>query len=249
MCIDPATMALIATGVGAAASLGGTAIQASNQASYARDLNRAQQEKEAASLAAQRAEQARQKQFADQAMANFDKTLADRGPQNFQADADAGKNAVLATTEKVAESNTPGLAEGMLPGQTGPSVSPVFTAEVARQGATRAAEAKERINALATLAGYDRANGMSRITGNRFRADQGLWSGIASRSLALGKQEGDVATPYVEQPDSGLAKALSGAGNLALQYGSYKGNVNPDALKTLQGTSGSSGGAFSSIFG
>jgi hypothetical protein len=250
MCIDPLTIsastaALIASGVGTAATVGGTLYSASQQAAYADQANKAKQEQQALSERARQAEVARQKVFEDQAMANWQDQLKAQGPQTYGEQADIGANAVLDTTKQIAESKTPGLTEGLLPGQTGSNVSKVFTDEVARQGAQRGEEAKNRIAALATLAGYDRAGGYERVSGNRFKADQGLLSGIAGRSLALGTQEGNVASPYVDPPDTGLAKALTGLGGTALQYGAYKGSVNPEAVKNLE----TAAGGDTSIFG
>jgi hypothetical protein len=250
--ISAGTAALIASGLGAAATVGGTLYNASQQSAYADQANKAKQAQQLASEQARQAEAARQKVYDEQSMANWQDQLAAQGPQTFGDQVTGGAQSVLDTTKQISESATPGLSEGMLPGQTGSNVSKVFTDEVARQGATRGAEAKDRIAALATLAGFDRAGGYERVSGNRFKADQGLLSGMAGRSLALGQQEGNVASPYVDPPDTGLAKALTGLGGTALQYGAYKGTVDPNAVANLKKASGTDkpggGGIFSNWF-
>jgi hypothetical protein len=247
MCVETATAALIMSGIGAATAAAGTAMNAQQQASFAQQTNAARKEQELASEKARAAESDRQQTFADKAMENWQSQLDAQGAKTYTDVASQGTQDVLDTTGKIAASPTPGLAEGMLPGMTSPNVSKVFTDEVARQGAIRGDEAKNRIAALATLAGYDRAGGYERVSGDRFKADQGLLWGQARQSLALGQQEGNTATPYVAPPDTGLTKALTGLGGLAMQYGAYKSNVNPDAVANLKAAAGTAGST--NIFG
>lgn len=215
------TWALGIAAAGLAASVGGTLYSASQNAGYAADQNKAQQQKEALSNAARQAEYQRQKDFSEQAAANYQQQLQEQGPAKFQEAAKEGEQQALETTQQVQrESN---LQQGLLPGQTGTSVSDVFTKDAGRAASEKMADANKRIAALAKLSGYDRAAGHSSIIGKRYDADTNLLGNEAKASLALGQQEGSVAAPFVGSPNSSLGAAATGLGSLGLQYGASKG--------------------------
>ena len=212
---------LALAGAALTASVGGTVASAQSTASYRDALNKAQQEKEAASEAARQAESARQKTYEDESNAAWQAQLQAQSPDAYKTAMDTGTAQTQATTQQVQQESN--INKGLLPGQTGSSVSDVFTKEAATQGATRTAEATKRIAALAQLAGYDRANGQLTSSANLYNADQILRNSKASRSLALGQQEEDSATPYTTQGDTSLYSGLSGLGNLGVQVAASEG--------------------------
>lgn len=219
MCEFTTATAIAAAGL--AASVGGTLYSASQNAAYARDQNAAQQQKEALSNAARVAESQRQEDFSRQAEANYQAQLQEQGPAKFTEAAKEGENQALETTQRVQQQSN--LQQGLLPGQTGTSVSDVFTKDAGRVASEKMADANKRIAALAKLSGYDRAAGHSSIIGKRYDADTNLLGGEAKASLALGQQEGNVGAPWVGSPNTAIGQGLQGIGGLGLQYGASKG--------------------------
>lgn len=205
----------VAIGVaGLVASVAGSAVTAQQQSSYAAAQNRAEQQKQQLSQQARDAERLRQQQYDKQAMDNWNAELTKQGAGKVQEQVDQGQQQALDTTQQVQSATN--ADQGLLPGQTGPSVSDVFTKDVNRQVTERMADAKQRIAALAKLSGYDRANGYTSQTSNLFNADQGLLQSEAQRSARLGVQEGQLSTPWTTAPDTSFGSGLSGLGNLAL---------------------------------
>jgi len=215
------TAALAIAAAGLAASVGGTVYSASQNAAYAANQNKAQKQKEMLSEQARQAEVTRQKGFQEQSQQNFQAQLADQGAKKFTENAQEGTQQALDTTQQVQQQSN--LSQGLLPGQTGSSVSDVFTKDAARASASNMADANKRIAALAKLSGYDRAGGYSSISGKRYDADQNLLGNEAKQSLALGQQEGAIAAPWVDSPNTALGAGAQGLGGLALQYGAKQG--------------------------
>jgi hypothetical protein len=212
MC-DP-TLAIAAAGL--ALSAGGTIYSAQQQAGYADRANKAEQDRQAASAAARAAENIRQKQFDEKAMANWQQQLTDQGPGAITNEIDAGQQAALQSADQVRTQSA--IDMGVLPSQPASSVSDVFTKDLAAKTTTRMNEANKRIAALATLSGFDRANGYSRMTGQRFGAEQNLLGSQQRASLGLGMQEGSpTARAFIGSP-SNLGQAISGVGNTALAF-------------------------------
>lgn len=218
------TAALAIAGAGLALSAGGTLYSASQQAGYANRANKAEQDRQAASNAARVAELNRQKEFQAKGMQDWQKQLEAQGAGDVQTQVNTGRQEALETVDKVrTESN---LEQGLLPGQAGGTVSDVFTKDVAARTADRLGDAKKRIDALATLSGFDRANGYSRLSGQRFNADQGILQGLQKASLGLGRQEGDVPGAFVGSPNN-LGSAATTLGNFGLAFApNYKANID-----------------------
>jgi len=205
----------VAIGIaGLAMSAAGTAYSASQQAGYAADRNKAEQQKQQASQAARDAERLRQKQFDDQAMANWQAELQKQGAGEVQKQVDQGQQQAMDTTQQVQTATR--ADQGLLPGQTGSSVSDVFTNDANRAVSERMADAKARIAALSKLSGFDRANGYTTNTSNLFNADQGLLQSEAQRSARLGVQEGQLSTPWTTPPDLSLGQTAQTLGNFGL---------------------------------
>jgi len=215
------TAALAIAAVGVAASIGGTVYSAQQNAAYADAQNRAQKQKEAASAAARQAESDRQKGYERQSEAAFQEQLNAQSPQRYAEQQQTGTDQALQTTEAVRQQSN--LEQGLLPGQTGSQVSDVFTKETARVGADRMEDAQKRITALARLSGYDRANGYSTSASNLYDADAQARAAQARRSLQLGVQEGQTATPWVGSPDTTMGAAASTLGNAALGFAGNQG--------------------------
>ena len=209
---------------GLALSAAGTGITMQQQQSYASAQNRAEQEKQALSGQARDAERLRQQQFDQRAMDNWQQELNKQGAGKVQEQVDQGQQQAMNTTQQVQSATA--ADQGLLPGQTGSSVSDVFTKDVNRQVGERMADARTRIAALAKMSGYDRANGYQTQTSNLFNADQGLLQSEASRSARLGVQEGQLSTPWTTPPDLGIGKALGTLGNFGLSVaGSGKAGI------------------------
>lgn len=207
------TLAIAAAGL--ALSAGGTVYSASQQSAAADRTNAAERDKQARSAAARSAELARQKEFQDKGMRDWQAQLEAQGAAPVQEQVNTGRQEALGAVDKVrTESN---VDQGLLPGQTGGTVSDVFTKDVAARTADKLGDAKKRIDALATLSGFDRANGFSRLSGQRFNADQGILQGMQKSSLGLGRQEGDVTGAFVGSP-SNLGQAVSTLGNFGLAF-------------------------------
>src|SRR5215813_4452802 len=142
---------------GLALSAGGTLYSASQQQAYAGAQNRAEQQKQQASQLARDTERQRQQQFDKQAMDRWQEELTKQGAGKVQEQVDQGQQQAQDTTQQIQSATR--ADQGLLPGQTGSSVSDVFTSDANRAVAERMADAKTRIAALAKLSGYDRANG------------------------------------------------------------------------------------------
>jgi hypothetical protein len=208
------TLGIAAAGL--AASIGGTLYSSSQQAAVADRTNKAEQDKQAASAVARDAEDARQKVFNEKSMANWQQQLTDQGAGAVTNAVDTGALAASQSADQVRSASA--IDQGLLPGQTGSSVADVFTKDVAAKTATRMADANKRIAALATLAGFDRANGYSRETGQRFGAEQNLLGSQQRASLGLGLQEGaPTGRAFIGSP-SNLGQAVSGVGQTALAF-------------------------------
>jgi len=206
------TLGIAAAGL--AASIGGTAYNASQQAGFAAERNRAEQQKQALSQQARDAERVRQAQFEKQSLANFNEELQKQSAGKVQEQIDQGTQQTQDTGTAIA--GTTQADTGLLPGQSGGQVSDVFTGDANRQITARMADARSRIIALSKLSGFDRANGYTASTSNLFNADQGQLQANARRSLQMGQIEGQVQAPWVEEPSMALGQGLSGFGNLAL---------------------------------
>lgn len=214
MC-DPTTAAIIAA-AGLATSIGGTVMQASSNAAAADRQNKANREKAQLSALAQEAERKRQAEYQQQAEANWNKELQAQGAGAIQGEINTGADQAQSTANQV-EKDT-GITAGLLPGQTGDRVSQVFTKEAAEATNRRMADAKTRIDALAKLSGFDRANGYSRITNNRFAADQSLLQAQQRQSLNLGTQEGNITADTFVGSAGNTGSAIAGIGNAALGF-------------------------------
>jgi len=199
---------------GLALAAGGTLYSASQQAGYAADRNKAEQQKQQVSQAARDAERQRQAVLEKQAMDNWNAELQKQGAGQVEEVAKTGEQAAQDTTQQI--QTTTNAEQGLLPGQTGSQVSDVFTGDANRQMKERMADARTRIAALSKLSGYDRANGYTSSTSNLFNADQGLLQAQAKRSLGLGVQQGQVQAPWVTEPDLTLGQSATSLGNLGL---------------------------------
>jgi hypothetical protein len=208
----------------AALSAAGTAYSANQQQQAAKAANRAEQDRAAASNLIRTQERDRQRRMADEAWGNWQDQLGTRGA-DVQGDVQGqGAAEMLDTTQRVVEQS--GTDMGLLPGQTGDSVAQVFTEDVARRGVERSREAKARINALAQLSGYDRANGFNRITGARFNADQSLLGGMQQTSAAIAARGGVMPEAESGFTPSPYGQIASGLGNMGLQYAGRSGAGN-----------------------
>ena len=212
----------VAVGIaGLALSAAGTVYQAQQNANYVKRQNDANTQKAQLSALAQSNERARQADFQKQADANLQAELTAQGAGKINSEIDAGTQQAAETTQTVQDQT--GVNAGLLPGQNaGPTntanVGEVFSKEAAAATARRMEQAKTRMAALATLSGFDRANGYSRITGNRFAADQSLLQSQQRASLGLGQQEGNITQDAFVGSPSSLGSTVAGLGNAALAF-------------------------------
>lgn len=215
MCLDPMSM------IGMAASIAGSAMQASAQSSFVNAQNKANRDAYEISKKAREAELVRQKQFEDQAEGYWNQTADTLGSDDFATDKDAATDQFMDTFDQMSSA----IGEGeLLSGQQ--FASDAVKTEIAVRANKAAADARKRVQALAALTGGDNAFMGRSFNLNDTANTLSTLNTLRRGSLGVSNQEQNIAPAQVSQGSSIFGDVLSGVGGLVTQKGAYNSTVN-----------------------
>lgn len=215
MCLDPMSM------IGMAASIAGSAMQASAQSSFVNAQNKANRDAYEISKRAREAELARQKQFEDQAAGYWNQTADALGSDDFATEKDAATDQFMDTFDQMSSA----IGEGeLLSGQQ--FASDAVKTEIATRANKAAVDARKRVQALAALTGGDNAFMGRSFNLNDTANTLSTLNTLRRGSLGVSNQEQNIAPAQVSQGSSIFGDVLSGVGGLVTQKGAYNSTVN-----------------------
>lgn len=215
MCVDPLTL------LGMGLSVAGSAAQASSAASYTNAVNKANADAYAISKAARDAELARQKTYETQASDYWNTTSKKMDAANYETNQQQAADQFMTAYDGMDTA----IASGELLSGQG-FASDEVKADIAASANKAAAEARQRIAALAKLSG-GATTAQGRSIGLNENANQlGIINSLRQGSLGVSQQEQNISPATVTKGSTIMGDILSGVGGLATQYGSYKSGIN-----------------------
>lgn len=219
--------------IGGVISMAASAMQAQAQAAYVNAQNKANNEAYEISRRARQAEIARQQAHEADASAYWDRTTDDMARDQHDASRDDASEQFMQTFDDMASQYA--TPEGIaLSGQQ--YASDAVKEEVAGRTAKAAADARQRVQALAALGSYGTTDvNRNQTLGTTSDYLQTL-NGIRRGSLGVSQQEQNISPAQVTKGNTMFADILSGVGGMVSSFGgggSTVGSISPRATAAI----------------
>jgi hypothetical protein len=214
--------------IGAVASVAASAIAANQQQQYIEDQNQAQRDAYQLSLKARQAEIGRQDEFQNEAETGWRNTVTDLTAEKHAADQAAAEKEFMENYNAMDAEVKEGF---LLSGQD--QANETIKTEIAKRANTAAADARERVAALASLSSYGTVDLNRSIALNENANFLSTLGGKRRGSLGVSQQEQNISPVQISPPSSILSDIVSGAGGVISSVGQKFNQPKPIAPATI----------------